>query len=161
MAGAFGLFGPSIVRQALRILTAAIACFPWISQAQNDQPSVKLEESSLRRTAPPVTITDHFELSTAPTTLELAIRSLGKEIDQKRAEEAVQSPLETLWQATFWRYIPIGGTTATGATGVIPSEYLVTQGDPFFVPNYLKFEMRQCDRELAASERRSLLLFER
>lgn len=148
------------MRQAFRILTAAIACIPWLSHAQSDQQNSKPDERTLSLNPAPVTITDHFELSNAPTTLQLAIRSLGKEIDQKRAEDALRTPLEPLWQASFWRYIPIGGTSALGPTGVIPSEYVVKDGDPFFVPGYLKFEMLQLDRELAVSEKRSLLLFE-
>jgi hypothetical protein len=132
-----------------------------MSQAQNDQRSARPDEISLSLNPAPVTITDHFELSTAPTTLQIAIRSLEKEIAQKRAADAVRSPLEPLWQASFWRYIPIGGMSAMGATGVTPSELVVKQGDPFFVPGYLRFEMLQLDRELAVSEKRSLLLFER
>ncbi len=149
------------MRQAFRILSAALACIPWLSQAQSDQQSAKQDERTLSLNPAPVTITNHFEFSNAPTTLQLAIRSLGKEIDQKRAEDALRTPLEPLWQASFWRYIPIGGISPTGATGVIPSEYAVKQGDPFFVPGYLRFEMLQLDRELAVSEKRSLLLFER
>jgi hypothetical protein len=149
------------VRLAFRILTAAFACIPWLSQAQSDPRSAKPDERTLTLNSAPITITDHFEVSNAPTTLQLAIRSLGKEIDQKRAADALRTPLEPLWQASFWRYIPIGGTSAIGPTGVVPSEYVVKQGDPFFVPGYLRFEMLQLDRELVVSEKRSLLLFER
>ena len=149
------------MRQAFRILLAAVACIPGLSQAQSDQRSVKPDETILTLNPAPATITDHFELSNAPTTLQLAIRSLGKEIDQKRAADALRTPLEPFWQASFWRYIPIGGTSALGPSGVIPSELVVKQGDTFFVPGYLRFEMLQLDRELAVSEKRSLLLFER
>jgi hypothetical protein len=132
-----------------------------MSQAQSDQRNAKPDETILTLNPAPITITDHFQLSNAPTTLQLAIRSLGREIDQKRAEDALRTPLEPLWQASFWRYIPIGGSSALGPTGVIPSEFLIKNGDPFFVPGYLRFEMLQLDRELAISEKRALLLFER
>ncbi|MEY2565096.1 MAG: hypothetical protein QOH88_3289 [Verrucomicrobiota bacterium] len=150
------------MRQALRVLIAALACVPWLSQAQSDQPAAKPDESTLSLNLAPITITDHFQFSNAPTTLQLAIRSLGREIDQKHAEEALRTPLEPLWQASFWRYIPIGGKSALGEpSGVVPSEYVVKQGDPFFVPGYLRFENLQLDRELAISEKRALILFAR
>jgi hypothetical protein len=55
------------------------------------------------------------------------------------------------------KFIPIvpGGYPQAMASPV------VTDDDPFFTPEYLKLSGRILDRELAASEKRSLLLFGR
>jgi hypothetical protein len=148
------------VQHTLRIFATALACAPWISHAQTEERNIKPIVASLLLDSSAITLTNHFEVSTAPTTLELAIQSLEKQIDQKRADDAVRSTLEPFWQASFWKYIPIGRMAAGGASGVIPSP-IVKQDDPFFLPEYLKVSARQLDREMAASEKRSQLLFGR
>lgn len=77
--------------------------------------------------------------------MELAFKSVGDQIEAKRARESKASVLDHFWQASFWRFIPFvpGG----------PSKIVE---DPFATPNYLLLSYRQLDLGLAVSERHSL-----
>jgi hypothetical protein len=105
-----------------------------------------------------ITITGHFETSPGPTTLELALRAIGQQIDQKRTEDAERSPLESLWKNPIWRFLPADpGGTLNSPVGSVPRRL----DDPFFTPAYLTFTGQQLERELVLSEKRTLGFFGR
>jgi hypothetical protein len=101
-----------------------------------------------------ITLTGHLESSHRTTTVELAMRRVSEQIEQKHADDAVRSPLEPFWQASFWnsplwKFIPIPmGPPKTNVD------------DPFFTPAYLTVPGRQQDYELKLSEKSALKLFE-
>ena len=137
----------------LRILLAAIICIPCFLRAQEDVGNVLLNPAAIR-------ITGQFETSPGPTLLELALRYIGQQIDQKRAADAAQSPLEPLWKEPFWKYFPADPDgTLNSPVGALPDRLArnpLHLDDPFFTPAYLTFRSRQLDYELAQSEKRGL-----
>ncbi|MBA2586052.1 MAG: hypothetical protein H0U99_06160 [Chthoniobacterales bacterium] len=143
--------------RALRFIVTVVACVPCISHAQGDERSKSTDVGNTLLDPASIRITDHFESPTTPTTLELAIRSVGEQVDKKRAAAAAQSsPLEFFWNASFWRYLPQGGG------GSMNSPILdATEDDQFFTPEYLKLSGRILDRQMAASEKSAQLLFGR
>jgi hypothetical protein len=101
-----------------------------------------------------ITLTGHFE-SSGPTTVELAIRHIQKQIDQQHADDAARSPLEPFWKASFWdsplwKLIPIPmGPPKTNVE------------DPFFTPAYMTVISRQQDYEMKHLEKEAQKIFER
>jgi hypothetical protein len=101
-----------------------------------------------------ITLTGHLESSDRPTTVELAIRHIQKQIDQQRADDAAHSPLEPFWKASFWdsplwKLIPIPmGPPKTNVD------------DPFFTPAYMTVISKQQDYEMKRSEKEALKIFE-
>lgn len=110
-----------------------------------------------------ITITGHFETSPGPTTLELALRALAQQIDQKRAEDAARSPLESLWTHPVWKYLPADpGGTLNSPVGSLPDNLARTPlhlDDPFCTPAYLTLAGQRLEQELALSEKRRLWFF--
>lgn len=138
----------------LRSLAAAIACAPCLvfAQASNAVENADVGDMLLKPST--ITITGHFETSPRPTTLELALRSIGQQIDQKR--DAERSPLEPFWKNPLWKYLPADPAgTLNSPVGSIPAHL----DDPFCTPAYLTFKGQQLDRELALSEKRTLWFF--
>jgi hypothetical protein len=147
----------------LRKLVVGIACAPAILFAQD--PVTKTGVGDLLLKPSTITITGDFEASLGPTTLELALRAIERQIDQKRAAEAAQSPLEPLffWKSPIWRFLPADpGGTLNSPVGALPDNLARTPlhlDDPFFTPAYLTLQSQHQDVALAASERRALWFF--
>ncbi|MEY2488544.1 MAG: hypothetical protein QOC70_486 [Verrucomicrobiota bacterium] len=140
----------------LRSLVAAIVCAPCLVHAQADVGSVLLNPSAIR-------ITGQFETSPGPTPLELALRAIGQQIDQKRAADAAQSPLEPLWKEPLWKYLPADPAgTLNSPVGALPDNLArnpLHLDDRFSTPVYLTLPGQQLDYELALSEKRTLWFF--
>jgi hypothetical protein len=142
----------------LRSLAAAIACAPCLVFAQATNTVENADVGDMLLNPSTITITGHFETSPGPTTLELALRSIGQQIDQKRDADAERSPLEPFWKNPLWKYLPADPAgTLNSPVGSIPAHL----DDPFCTPAYLTFKGQQLDRELALSEKRTLWFFGR
>jgi hypothetical protein len=103
-----------------------------------------------------ITITGHFETAPGPTTLELALRSIGQQIDQKRDADAARSPFELFWKNPLLRFLPTDPDgTLNSPVGSIPKRL----DDPFCTPAYLLFNGQQLERELVLSEKQTLWFF--
>jgi hypothetical protein len=147
----------------LRSLAAAIACAPCFLFAQESNANENAGVGNLLLQPSTITITAHFETSPGPTTLELALRSIGQQIDQKRDADAARSPLESFWKNPLWRFLPTDpGGTLNSPVGNLPDRLArnpLYLDDPFCTPAYLTFNGQQLDRELALSEKRTLSFF--
>jgi len=147
----------------LRSLAAAIACAPCLVFAQASKAVENAEVGDMLLKPSTITITGHFEASPGPTTLELALRSIGQQIDQKRDAEAARSPLESFWKNPLWRFLPAdSGGTLNSPVSALPDRLARTPlylDDPFCTPAYLTFNGQQLDHELALSEKRTLWFF--
>lgn len=145
----------NLVPPALRILATAIACVPWISLAQTDDRSVKPSAGSLLLDPSSITLTDHLTTPTVQPTLELAIRFIENQIEQRRKASDAEPAMDRLWKASFLKFIPIapGGHPEAMVSPVVKGD------DPFFTPAYLTVIGRQLDREVAASDKRAKFLF--
>ena len=139
----------------LRIFAAAVACGTGIAEAQTDDRSAKAITGTLLLDPAPITLNASFTRPTTPSTLELATRFIGDQIDKKRNAEVAEATIDRLWNASFLRFIAVrpGGQPGTMNSPV------GTDDDPFFTPEYLKLSGRLLDRELAASEKLSLSFF--
>jgi hypothetical protein len=153
----------ALMTNTLRGLIAAIACAPCILHAHADDPVEKTDVGSMLLNPSTITITGHFETSTRPTTLELALRFLGQQIDQKHAADAARSPLESLWKDPLWEYLPADPAgTLNSPVGALPDNIARNPqhlDDPFYTPAYLTLHGQQLDYELALSEKRRLWFF--
>ncbi len=147
----------------LRSLVAAIACAPCVLHGQVTDPVEQADVGSMLLNPSSITITGHFETSTGPTPLELALRSIGQQIDQKHAADAAQSPLEPLWKDPLWKYLPSDPAgTLNSPVGGLPDNLArnpLHLDDAFYLPAYLTLHSQQLDRELAVSEKRRLWFF--
>ncbi len=142
----------------LRSLAAAIACVPCLVFAQESNADENAGVGDMLLQPATITITGHFETSPGPTTLELALRSIGQQMDQKRAEDAARSSIEPFWKNPIWKFIPSDpGGTLNSPVGSVPARL----DDPFLTPAYLTFTGRLLDRELVLSEKRTLSFFSR
>ena len=147
----------------LRTLVAAIACAPCLLHGQADDAVEKPDVGSMLLNPSTITITGHFETSTGPTPLELALRSIGHQLDQKRAAEAARSPLESFWKDPLWKYLPADPAgTLNSPVGALPDKLARNPqhlDDPFYTPAYLTLQGQRLDHELALSEKRRLRFF--
>lgn len=84
-----------------RSLVIMIASVPGILHAQTDTNDSSTEARSILLDPSPIRITDHFEAPRQPTEIELAIRSIGAEIDRRREAERVRSSLEPFGRPRF------------------------------------------------------------
>ena len=142
----------------LRSLVAAIVCVPWLVFAQAGSADENAGVGNMLLHPSTITITGHFETAPEPTTLELAFRSIGQQIDQKRDADAALSPFEFFWKNPLWRFLPTDpGGTLNSPVGSIPKRF----DDPCCTPAYLLFNGQQLDRELALSEKQTLWFFGR
>jgi hypothetical protein len=146
-----------LVSPILRILAAAVACLAGIAQAQTDDPSAKPITGTLLLDPAPITLTASFSRPATPSTLELATRFIGDQIDNKRnAGAAEEAMIDRLWKASFLRFIPIKpGDHPANMNSPVEKDV----DDPFFTPAYLTVVNRQLDREVAASDKRAKFLF--
>jgi hypothetical protein len=99
------------------------------------------------------------------TTLELALRSLRQQMDEKQAANAPKSPLEPLWKSPLWKYLPSDpGGTLNSPVESLPDRLARTPlhlTDPFCTPIYLTLAGQILDREAGRSDRQTLWLFGR
>ena len=139
-----------LINSRLILIFSLCACLSAHAQDASPTPAVGttlLDPSS-------ITLTGHLE-SSAPTTVELAIRHIQKQIDQQRADDAGRSPLEPFWKASFWdsplwKFIPIPmGPPKTNVD------------DPFFTPAYMTVISKQQDYEMKRFEKSAQKIFER
>ena len=148
-----------------RSLVAAAACVPWILFGQAPEPVKETDAGEMLLHPSTITITGHFETAPGPTTLELALRALAQQIEQKRAEDAARSPLESLWENPLWKYLPSDpGGTMNSPVGPLPDRLARTPlhwDDPYWTPAYLTLTGQRLDQELALSEKRRLWFFGR
>lgn len=100
-------------------------------------------------------MTEHFAAPRRSATIELAIRSVEELMDQKRATDAAEAPLDRLWKNSFLKFIPIpeGGHPEAMMSPVVKDD------NPFFTPAYLTVLGRQIDHQMAVSEKQALTLF--
>jgi hypothetical protein len=149
--------------RTLQSLVAALACAPCILHAQANDPVEKVDVGSMLLNPSTITITGRFETSTGPTTVELAVRSIGQQIDQKRAADAARSPLEPFWKNPLWKYLPADPSgTLNSPVGGLPDNLARNPqhlDDQFYAPAYLTLHGQQLDYELALSEKRRLWFF--
>lgn len=147
----------------LRNLVAAIACAPCVLFAQPSDPVKEADIGDMLLNPSTITITGHFETSSGPTTLELALRAIGQQIAQQRATDAVRSPLESFWKSPLWKYLPADpGGTLNSPVGGLPDNLArnpLHLDDPFCTPAYLTLNGQRLDYELALSEKRRLWFF--
>ena len=149
----------------LRSLTAAIACAPCLILAQAAPPDGNAGVGDMLLQPSTITISGHFEISPGPTTLELAIRSIGQQIDKKRTEEAARSPLEPFWKSPVWKLLPADpGGTLNSPVSSLPDRLArnpLYLDDPYCTPAYLTLKYQQLEREVAFSDKRTLWFFGR
>ena len=148
-----------------RSLVATVACAPWILFGQANEPIKEANAGDMLLNPSTITITGHFETSPGPTTLDLALRALAQQIEQKRAEDAARSPLDSFWKNPLWKYLPSDpGGTLNSPVGGLPDRLARTPlhlDDPYWTPAYLTHAGQRLDRELALSEKRRLWFFGR
>ncbi len=153
----------AVMANTLRSLVVTVACAPWILLAQANEPVKEADAGDMLLNPSTITITGHFETSPGPTTLELALRSIGQQIDQKRAEDAAGSPLESFWENPLWKFLPSDpGGTLNSPVGSLPDRLARTPlhlDDPYWVPSYLTHANLRLDHEMALSEKQSLRFF--
>ena len=149
----------------LRSLVAAIVCAPCLVFAQAGNADENTGVGNMLLQPSTITITGHFETSPGPTTLELALRALAQQIEQKRAEDAARSPLDSFWKNPLWKYLPSDpGGTLNSPAGSLPDRLARTPlhlDDPYWTPAYLTHAGQRLDYELALSEKRTLWFFGR
>jgi hypothetical protein len=153
----------AVMANTFRSLVATVACAPWILFAQANAPVQEADAGEMLLNPSSITITGQFETSPGPTTLELALRALAQQIDQKRAEDAAQSPLQSLWKSPLWKFLPSDpGGTLNSPVGSLPDRLARTPlhlDDPFWTPAYLTLAGQRLDHELELSEKRRLWFF--
>jgi hypothetical protein len=93
-----------------------------------------------------IVLTRHFEAPLGPPAIEGATRTVGQQIDAKRAADAARSQLSPIWNLSVWRYLPADPIHTLNSR-------VASDDDPFFTPEYLKISARQRDYELRLSER--------
>ena len=92
-----------------------------------------------------LSLSGHFETSLGPTSIDRAIKSIGEQIDAKRAADAARLQSSPIWDLKIWRYLPAD-------PGHTLNSPVASDDDPFFTPEYLKVSGRQLDYQLKKSE---------
>jgi hypothetical protein len=95
-----------------------------------------------------LTLSGHFEAPLGPAAVERGSKSVGEQIDAKRAADATRLQLSPIWDLAIWRYLP------TDPAHTLNSR-VASDDEPFFTPEYLKVTARQLDYELKKSEKAS------
>ena len=153
----------AVMANMFRSLVATLACVPSLLFGQANDPARKADTGEMLLNPSAITITGHFETSPGLTTLELALRAVAQQIEEKRAADAAKSPLEPLWKSPLWKYLPADpGGTLNSPVGSLPDNLARTPlhlDDPFWTPAYLTPANLRLDRELALSEKRRLWFF--
>jgi hypothetical protein len=93
-----------------------------------------------------LSLSEHFEPSLGPTSIDRAIRSVGEQLDAKRAADAARLQSSPIWDLKIWRYLPVD-------PGHTLNSPVASDDDAFFTPEYLKVPGRQLDYQLKKSER--------
>jgi hypothetical protein len=111
--------------------------------------SVRAQEPAPAPSPSKLTLGGHFEAALGSTAVESAIKSVGKQIDARRAADAAGSPL---WDLAIWHYLPTSPVRTLNSP-------VVSDDDPFFTPEYLKVSARQMNYQLEKLEKASQELF--
>jgi len=122
--------------RVLIVAATALTCACGHASAQKPAPSASSVQLSL---------SGHFDPSLGPTSVDLAIRSVGEQIDGKRAADAARVQSSPIWDLKIWRYLPAD-------PGHTLNSPVASDDDPFFTPEYLKVSGRQLDYQLKKSE---------
>ena len=93
-----------------------------------------------------LSLSGHFDPSLGPTSVDRAIKSVGEQIDAKRAADTARLQSSPIWDLKIWRYLPAD-------PGHTLNSPVASDDDPFFTPEYLKASGRQLDYQLKKSER--------
>jgi hypothetical protein len=121
-------------------LTLASVCTPAQDHTSAPAPGELLLHPSQ------IVLTSHFEVTLGPPAIEGATRTVGEQIDAKRAADAARSQVSPIWNLSVWRYLPADPIHTLNSR-------VASDDDPFFTPEYLKVSARQLDYELRLSER--------
>jgi hypothetical protein len=121
----------------VRAILFAVAFLPLLLRAQNSVPAKPEAVAELE----PMVVSGSFELQRRPVIIDLVIKDLELQFDQKRkaAEEVSRAPF---WNARLWQYIPIR---------LGPSD-----DEQFFTPSYLTLANQDSARALEFSKRHAL-----
>jgi hypothetical protein len=92
-----------------------------------------------------LTLSAHFETSLGPTSAERGIKSVGEQIEAKRAAVAAHFNVSPIFDLAIWRYLPADPERTLNSR-------VASDDDPFFTPEYLKVSGRQLDYQLKMSE---------
>ena len=123
----------------LLILSAAAAFTCGQAGAQKPAPSASPAQLSLSQ---------HFDASLAPTSVDRAIKYVGEQIDAMRTADAVRLQSSPIWDLKIWRYLPADPDHTLNSP-------VASDDDPFFTPDYLKASVRQLDYQLKKFEEAS------
>jgi hypothetical protein len=121
----------------VRAIFFAVAFLTLSLHAQNSPPAKSEAVAELD----PMVISGSFELQKRPVIIDLVIKDLELQFDQKRkaAEEVARAPF---WNARLWQYIPIR---------LGPGD-----DEQFFTPSYLTLANQDSVRALEFSKRHPL-----
>jgi hypothetical protein len=148
---------------ASRSLIAAVAFAPYVLFAQTSEKIKEADPGSVLLDPSAIKITGDFEILRGPTTLDLTLRSVRQQLDEKQAAEAAKSPLEPLWKDPMWKYLPGDpGRTLNSPVSGLPDNLArnpLYLDDPYCRPAYLSLEVQHLDHELVLSEKQRLWLF--
>lgn len=95
-----------------------------------------------------LTLSGHFEAPLSPTAVERGVKSVGEQIDAKRAADAARSRVSPIFDLRIWRYLPADPAQTLNSP-------VASDDDPFFTPGYLSVSARQLDSQVKKSERAS------
>jgi len=125
------------IRLLILLAAGAFAC--GHASAQKPAPSASPVQLSLSQ---------HFDASLGPTSVDRAIKAVGEQIDAKRADDAARFQSSPIWDLKIWRYLPADPDHTLNSP-------VASDDDPFFTPEYLKVSVRQLDYQLKKSEEAS------
>ena len=123
----------------IRLLILSAAAFTCGHAGAQKSPSASPVQLSL---------TQHFDASLGSTSVARTIKSVGEQIDAKRAADAVRLQSSPIWDLKIWRYLPADPDHTLNSP-------VASDDDPFFTPEYLKVSVRQLDYQLKKSEQAS------
>jgi hypothetical protein len=154
-----------LTKSRLILILSLWACVS--ARAQDASPSPAVGSTLLDPSS--ITLTGHLE-SSAPTTVELAIRHSQEQIDQRHAYDAKRSPLEPFWNASFWDSPllilfprPVRLLKDNENDSFYTPAYMTSssrQDDPFFTPAYMTLFRRQQDYKMKSFEKEAQKIFE-
>jgi hypothetical protein len=121
----------------VRLILFSVAFVAVTLRAQDS----RLEKPEIVAELAPMIVSGSFELQRQPAIIDLVIKDLDLQFEQKRKtdEEIARAPL---WNARFWNYIPIH---------LGPGD-----DEQFFTPGYLSLANQDSVRALELSQKRDL-----
>jgi hypothetical protein len=128
-----------------RVSVAAVLAFASVCMHAQDRTSTPAPGGLLLHPSQ-IVLTSRFEAPLGPPAIEGATRTVGEQIDAKRAADAARSQFSPIWNLSVWRYLPADPIHTLNSR-------VASDDDPFFTPEYLKVSARRLDYELGLSER--------